>query len=105
MNIASSSITLSEWETLGPGVSIELAERRLDASHGTRQVMELLTKSNLLKLTELRHGLQVQAFSHVGKVRLGDLTITVVPKIKGSSLLNLVRYAYGFRRLNLISDS
>ncbi len=66
---------------------------------------DLLAKSNLLGLTELRHGLQVQAFSHVGKVRLGDLTITVHPKIKGSSLLSLIRYAYGFRRLNLIADS
>ena len=105
MTIASSSITLTEWQTLGPYNCIDLAGRRLDDSHGTRQVAELLAKSNLLGLTELRHGLQVQSFSHVGKVRLGDLTITVLPKVKGPSLLNLVRYAYGFRRLNLISDS
>ena len=105
MTNASSSITLTEWQTLGPSNCIGLAGRCLDASLGTRQAAELLAKSNLLELTELRHGLQIQAFSHVGKVRLGDLTITVLPKIKGSSLLSLVRYAYGFRRLNLISDS
>ena len=105
MTIAPSSITLTEWETLGPDNCSDLSGRFLDTSRGTRQVIELLAKSNLLKLTELRHGLQIQAFSHVGKVRLGDLTITVLPKIKGPSLLNLIRYAFEFRRLNLISDS
>jgi len=105
LTIASCSITLTEWQTLGPSDCTDLAGRCLDASHGTRQAAELLAKSNLLGLTELRHGLHVQAFSHVGKVRLGDLSITVLPKIKGSSLLSLIRYAYGFRRLNLISDS
>ena len=50
-------------------------------------------------------GLEIKAFSHVGRIRIGDLNITILPKIKGTSLLSLVRYAYGFRRLNLISDS
>ena len=99
------SITLTEWQTLGPDNCPNLSGRFLDDSRGTRQVVEILAKSNLLGLTELRQGLQIQAFSHVGKVRLGDLTITVSPKLKGSNLLNLLRYAFGFRRLNLISDS
>jgi len=29
----------------------------------------------------------------------------VLPKLRGSSMLGLLRYAYGFRRLNLISDT
>ena len=36
---------------------------------------------------------------------LVTLNLTILPKIKGTSLLSLLRYAYGFRRLNLISDS
>jgi len=99
------SITLSEWETKGPDNSVDLAGRFLDVSHGTRRVVERLVESRLLGLTELRHGLEVKAFSHVGRVRVGDLSITILPKIKGTSLLGLVRYAYGFRRLNLMSDS
>jgi len=102
---AATSITLSEWETLGPADCPELVGRFLDASAGTRHVVERLTESNLLGLTELRRGLQVKAYSHVGRIRVGDLSVTVLPKIKGASLLSLVRYAYGFRRLNLISDS
>ncbi len=99
------SITLSEWETQGPENCTFLAGRFLDASPETRRVIERLTESKLLGLTELRHGLSVKAFSHVGKIRVGDLNITILPKIKGISLLSLVRYAYGFRRLTLISDS
>ena len=105
MTAALTSITLSEWETLGPKNSSDLAGRFLDASPGTRHVVERLTDSNLLGISELRRGLQIKAYSHVGRIRIGDLNITILPKIKGTSLLSLVRYAYGFRRLNLISDS
>ena len=105
MTAALTSITLSEWETLGPENSSDLAGRFLDASPGTRNVVERLTESNFLGITELRSGLQIKAYSHVGRIRIGDLNITILPKIKGTLLLSLVRYAYGFRRLNLISAS
>lgn len=105
MTVGLTSIRLSEWETLGPENSSDLAGRFLDASAGTRHVIDRLTESNLLGISELRHGLQIQAYSHVGRIRIGDLNITILPKIKGTSLLSLVRYAYGFRRLNLLSDS
>jgi 5-methylcytosine-specific restriction enzyme subunit McrC len=58
----------------------------------------------MLEVTELRAGLLVRSFSHVGRVQLGDLGITVVPKLNQTSLLNLLRYAYGFRRLRLLDD-
>ncbi len=102
---APASISLSEWETLGPDKCPELAGRYLDVSAVTRRVIERITDSNLLGLTELRQGLQIKAYSHVGRIRIGDLNVTILPKIKETSLLSLVRYAYGFRRLNLISDS
>jgi 5-methylcytosine-specific restriction enzyme subunit McrC len=105
VTVARTSITLSEWETLGPENSSDLAGRFLDASAGTRHVIERLTESNFLGISELRRGLQIKAYSHVGRIRIGELNITILPKIKGTSLLSLVRYAYGFRRLNLLSDS
>ncbi len=105
MTATLTSITLSEWDTQGPDNCADLAGRFLDASPGTRRVVERLTESNLVGLTELRRGLTIKAFSHVGRIRVGDLSITILPKIKGASLLSLVRYTYGFRRLNLISDS
>jgi 5-methylcytosine-specific restriction enzyme subunit McrC len=59
----------------------------------------------MLRLTELKAGLEISATSFVGRVRVGDLSITVLPKLKPISLLRLLRYAYGFRRLELISDA
>ena len=99
------SITLSEWQTLGPGDCDELRGRFLDQSDTAKSVASTLANSRLLELTELRSGLEVKAFSHVGRIRIGDLNITVLPKLRGASLLRLLRYAYGFRRLNLISDT
>lgn len=105
MIAAPTSISLSEWETIGPDKCPELAGRFLDVSIESRRVVERITESNLLGLTELRHGLQIKAYSNVGRIRVGDLSVTILPKIKGMSLLSLVRYAYGFRRLKLISNS
>ena len=99
------SITLSEWQTLGPGDCDELRGRFLDQSDTAKSVASTLANSRLLELTELRSGLEVKAFSHVGRIRIDDLNITVLPKLRGASLLRLLRYAYGFRRLNLISDT
>ncbi|WP_164103720.1 McrC family protein [Candidatus Laterigemmans baculatus] len=65
----------------------------------------MLRESGMLELTELRHGLRVQAFSHVGRVRIADLSVTVLPKLSASSMLRLLRYAYGYRRLSLISEA
>lgn len=103
MKTLTRSITLSEWEVRSPNDSPELVGQFLDTP-GRRLVAERLSGGDLLRLTELRHGLQIHARSHVGRIRVGDLSITILPKIKGRSLLNLVRYAYGFRRLNLVSD-
>lgn len=99
------SITLSEWETIGPNESVELVGQFLDQSEAVHSVATNLVNSRLLQLTELRKGLEVKAFSHVGRIRIGSLNITVLPKLRGASLLKLLRYAYGFRRLNLISDT
>jgi 5-methylcytosine-specific restriction enzyme subunit McrC len=99
------SVSLSEWQTLSPTDKGGLHKRFLDPSISTHLVVKQLNESKLLSLVELRHGIEVRAFSHVGRVKVGNLTITVTPKIKGSSLLNLVRYAYGFRRLNLIANA
>jgi 5-methylcytosine-specific restriction enzyme subunit McrC len=99
------SITLREWETRGPDDCEGLAGRFLDHSARTRELVRLLESSRVLGVRELRGGLELQAFAHVGRVEVGDLSVTVLPKIPGSSLLNLVRYAHGFRRLLLPDDA
>lgn len=105
MSLIEQSLTISEWEAVGPENSDLLRDFRLPETVAVRQIVEQLAVSRLLQFTELRHGLQVKAFSHVGRLRIGNLTITVMPKIQSSSLLGLLRYAYGFRNLNLLSDA
>ena len=99
------SVTLSEWQTKRPENCEELRGRFLDQSAATKAVGKTLRESRLLELTELRTGLEIKSFSHVGRIRIGDLEVTVLPKLRGASLLGLLRYAYGFRSLKLISDT
>ena len=99
---AATKIVLSEWECRSPEDDEHLLSQTLDTD--ARTLAEDLAKSTVLDVTELRSGLSIQAYSHVGRIRLGGLEITVLPKLKQSSLLNLLRYAYGFRKLRLFSE-
>jgi len=105
VTVSHTSITLKEWETRGPNDCEGLAGRFLDHSARTRKLVLLLESSRILGIRELRDGIELQAFAHVGRVEFGDLSVTVLPKIPGSSLLNLVRYAHGFRRFVLPNDA
>lgn len=104
MTEAAVGITMKEWESRGPNLDDRLAGRILDGT-AERSLAEKLAHAGMLKVTELRTGLIVQSFSHVGRLRLGSVEITVQPKLEQASLLNLLRYAYGFRKLRLISNA
>jgi 5-methylcytosine-specific restriction enzyme subunit McrC len=52
----------------------------------------------------LRSGLEIRSFSHVGRIRLGGIEVRIVPKLPQPTLLNLLRYAFGFRHLRLFDD-
>jgi len=57
----------------------------------------------MLQVYELKNGLLLRASSYVGRVSLGELQVTITPKIQSRSLLRLLRYAYGLRDLELFS--
>jgi 5-methylcytosine-specific restriction enzyme subunit McrC len=61
-----------------------------------------LTEGKFLELLELRTGLSVGTTSYVGRVTLGEIEITIVPKLPTNALLKLLRYAYGLRDLLLL---
>lgn len=93
------TVSLREWERIGPGderYGARLRDFRF-AGEGERALARQLTESQTLELMEMHDGLHVRARSHVGRVRVGALTITVQPKIGTQELLALFRYAYGFR--------
>lgn len=97
------SIDLHEWsqrtatEHASPlaGIFLEDAE--------ARTLAQQLTAAGMLEIRELREGLFMASTSYVGRIALGDLVITVQPKISGMPLLRLLHYAYGLRDLHLSS--
>lgn len=97
-------LSLTEWECHSPENDPRLAGWSFGSASAARLASEL-SQQGLLELTELRTGLEVRARSHVGTVRLGDLTVSIRPKLNQSSLLNLLRYAYGFRKLRLFDET
>lgn len=105
MTSADCSILIHEWETRGPANCDLLKGRFLDSSSGVKETVKQFKKNNFLVIRELRQGLEIEARSYVGRLRIGDLNLLILPKIKGESLIRLIRYAYGFRNLNLLSDS
>jgi 5-methylcytosine-specific restriction enzyme subunit McrC len=102
--VTATGITLSEWTTRRPEPGSGLEGLSL-GNDRERALAAGLARSGLLEVSELRAGLMVRSYSHVGKLRLGDVEITVVPKLPGASLLNLLRYAYGFRRLKPLPEA
>ena len=103
MKSASIQVTLREWEHLRPEQNPLL--RNLFLEPEFHDLARDLSERRLLDIVELRQGMSLRAFSHVGRVRLGTLDVIVQPKIEQTSLLNLLRYAYGFRKLELFAES
>ncbi|MEQ8789892.1 MAG: hypothetical protein RIC55_26595 [Pirellulaceae bacterium] len=101
---ATRTITLYEWQELEPSRENGLEGVFLDAPP-VRQLAEQLDATGRLGIKEMRNGLAVRARSYVGRIRLGELEITVLPKIRQSSLLRLLRYAFGFRNLHILDDA
>ena len=93
-----SAIQLTEWETREPEQGSPLWGK--DLSEG-RDIAEELRRRRQLVVVELVRGLELRASSWVGRVELGELTVTIQPKIPGAPFLHLLRYAYGLRQLSV----
>lgn len=95
------SVCLREWETLRPDRGSPLADRNLNDSETSRKLAERLTELSRIEVLEFARGLELRATSYVGRFILGEVTVTVRPKLSGAPFLNLLRYAYGLRDLEL----
>lgn len=103
--MAEITISLSEWERILPVPGSSVYGLHLDDTPpATRSMGEQLTKSGQLEIQPLRQGLAIQTTSYVGSVRVGNIQITIHPKLTGMPMLKLLRYAYGLRRLDLFSS-
>lgn len=95
------SVVLREWETMEPIPGSALNRYFLPQDAAIQELAARLTQSGKIGLVELKSGLKVQASSHVGRIDLGDLRVTVVPKLDEARMLSLMRYAYGLRHLEI----
>ncbi len=95
-------LVLREWQSRGPGDDPALRGQTFDDDPAGRRVAERLTRSGRIEVTELRHGLSITTSAWVGRVRLGALDLTVLPKIEGAPFLTLVRYGFRLRDLALV---
>lgn len=89
------NVSLCEWKERF------LAGKTLEGFDAGRQLAERLTKAGRIEILELMRGLKLRATSFVGRFNLGDITVTIRPRLSPQPLLNLLRYGYGLRQLSL----
>ncbi len=99
------AVILSEWESATPDSQPQLAEASIGGGAEVRVLVQCLAQAGMLEIVELKHGLSIESSSFVGQVEVGNLTVTVLPKLKSQSLLNLLRYAYGLNNLTRFSET
>jgi 5-methylcytosine-specific restriction enzyme subunit McrC len=99
------AIVMQEWESATPASHSQLAGASIEGSPEVESLVQVLSQSGMLEILELKHGLSVGATSFVGQVQVGNLTVTVLPKLKSQSLVNLLRYAYGLGNLTCFSQT
>ncbi|HEU4578250.1 MAG TPA: hypothetical protein VFS67_08350 [Polyangiaceae bacterium] len=92
------SIQLGEWSEVGPARDERLRSYRI-TDPKARQQMDVLARAGVLELTALEAGLSVRSFSHVGRIELDGLAVTVRPKVAPKVLPTLLRYTYSLQNL------
>jgi 5-methylcytosine-specific restriction enzyme subunit McrC len=101
MNI---SIDLHEWQKASFKTDEQLAGLVLPEDAATQQVIQCLSDDGKLTIIQHYRGISLETSSYVGRIMLGDVQITIRPKIDAMPLLQLVQYAYGLRQLNIFSS-
>src|SRR5260370_42214402 len=88
-------VSLREWETARPDERSLLVEQSLAEFPAGRRLAEELSKTGRIEVLELARGLELRASSFVGRVSLGEITVTIRPKITGGPPPKLFHYPYG----------
>lgn len=98
-------LQMREWERITYAENAALAGLSLGDELQATALAAKLAKAGMLEVMELRHGLSVRSTSYVGHVQLGNLQITVQPKIELNVLRTLFAYTYHLRDLHLVANN
>jgi len=98
-------VALREWEHCTPDTTSALQGLSFDGDVAARQQAMQLTEKRRVEIWELKRGLSVKTTSFVGNISLGPVQLIIRPKIAGLLLLNLLRYAYHLRKLDILPDT
>jgi 5-methylcytosine-specific restriction enzyme subunit McrC len=105
MSVSPTPIHIKEWTRMSatePGSP--LAGLFLEEIGEVKSVARELSTTGMLTILELREGLSIESTSYVGRIKLGNIHITIHPKISGAPLVHLLRYAYGLRDLKISAE-
>jgi 5-methylcytosine-specific restriction enzyme subunit McrC len=69
-------VSLREWETARPDEGSLLVEQSLAGFPAARRLAEELSKTGRMEVLELARGLELRATSYVGRILLGEITVT-----------------------------
>jgi 5-methylcytosine-specific restriction enzyme subunit McrC len=99
------AIGLEEWQKTSFDTHPQLQGAKLPEDKTTQRLALELSgqspgKPQRLVIGQLHQGLSLEATSFVGRLSLGELRITIQPKIKMLPLLHLLQYAYSLRNLD-----
>ena len=92
-------IDLLEWQTVRAADVGLPANILLGLGGDSERDIEELARNKRLEILYLRSGIELRSNSWVGRITVGDLTVTIRPKLKGAPLVGLLRYAYSLRDL------
>jgi 5-methylcytosine-specific restriction enzyme subunit McrC len=96
------SISLLEWQSKSPESDSDLQGLNFGNDESVRRMANVLSESGRLGVSELATGLSL-AHRLMLVLSGSGISKSVHPKISGSTLLSLLRYAYGMRNLSLYS--
>ncbi len=105
MSVSPTSIHIKEWTRMSATEpDSPLAGLFLEESGEVKSVARELSTTGMLTILELREGLSIESTSYVGRITLGNIQITIHPKITGAPLVHLLRYAFGLRDLKISAE-
>lgn len=102
------AIRIAEWTSVGPSSASDghlLVGLSLGDDPRARTLAASLAQAGVVTVTERRDGLQIESGSFVGRVVVGPLDLTIVPKVAWARWHTLFGYALRLRGLVRSNDA